>query len=114
MLGSTTYGISTLIRAQKPGTLETEMFEGVKYYNVILTGLEYPNSKDGLPYAVTSAEAIINKSVSFNRKLSEGNMRGENGHPKMQPGMSPIQFRARCHQFYETNEAFHVREVWID
>ncbi len=83
------------------------------YYEVVLAALNFPNPR-GDRYTLSSAHRILAESSDFTRRIREGNLRGENGHPKRESHMSDAQFLARCHDIYEPRISHHIREVWID
>lgn len=103
-------GSTALNGINKTGTLKPDS-DG--WYDVYLGALEYDNSW-GATYATDPARAILNGDNVFVRRLREGRLFGELGHPRMTPGMTDKQFMARIMDIYETNESHHIKEVTID
>lgn len=83
------------------------------WYDVYLGALEYDNSW-GATYALDPARAILNGDNVFTRRIREGRLFGELGHPRRLPGMTEKQFMARIMDLLETNESHHIKEVVID
>lgn len=83
------------------------------YYEMVLSALEYPNSV-GDTYRLASARKILDESGPFMRKVKEGNLLGECGHPRRAAGMSDDDFLRRIYDIYEPNVALHISHVWID
>ena len=64
-------------------------------------------------YDVPAFEAALNDERStFRRRLNEGSLYGERGHPKLIPGISDSEFLNRVKDIDENNLAVHHREVY--
>ncbi|EBW9734610.1 hypothetical protein DQR70_06400 [Salmonella enterica subsp. enterica serovar Oslo] len=83
------------------------------YCQVVLGALEYPNSV-GAVYDLQSAINIIEKSTIFNRRMEQGYLRGELGHPVERECRDYNDFVRRIHTIDERNVSCHIRRVWID
>lgn len=83
------------------------------YYTLIIGGLNTLNSA-GEYYTLKGAEALFESSSLFMRRIKNGNLHAEKGHPKRLPGMSDQQFISRILRIEETNFAAHISEVWLD
>ncbi|EJO2543926.1 hypothetical protein NRE35_004292 [Salmonella enterica] len=83
------------------------------YCQVVLGALEYPNSV-GAVYDLQSAVAIIEKSQIFNRRMHQGFLRGELGHPVERECRDYNDFVRRIHTIDERNVSCHIRRVWIE
>lgn len=83
------------------------------YYEMVLSALEYPNSV-GDTYRLSGARKIMEESGPFMRKIMEGNLLGECGHPRRTPGMKDDEFLRRIYDIVESNVAIHISKVWID
>lgn len=101
---------TALVGMNKQGILQPQQ-DG--YYEVVLAALNFPNPR-GDRYTLASAQRILGETSDFTRRIREGNLRGENGHPKRESHMTDAQFLARCHDIYEARISHHIREVWID
>lgn len=104
------FSCTALVGMNKQGVLKPQQ-DG--YYEVVLAALNFPNPS-GARYTLSSAQRILADGSDFSRRVKEGNLRGENGHPKREAHMSDAQWLARCHDIYESRISHHMREVWID
>lgn len=105
-----TIGSVALKGINKAGTLKPDA-DG--WYDVYLGALEFPNSK-GWKYAVDPLRQILQGNNILTRRLREGRLFGELGHPRMLPGMKPHEFQARLLDIYEQNESHAIKEITID
>lgn len=102
---------TALIGTNKAGILKPNA-DG--YYTMVLGALEYPNSTGAVyPYG-ESAKQLFKESSSFIRRINDGALRGECGHPRQQPGQSRQEFIGRVLDIYEPNVSHHIRRVWLD
>lgn len=83
------------------------------YSQVVLGALEYPNST-GAVYDLQSAINIIERSQIFNRRMTQGFLRGELGHPVERECRDYNDFVRRIHTIDERNVVMHIRRVWIE
>jgi hypothetical protein len=83
------------------------------YYTVPLGALNCYNSA-GEFYSSEGINELFSKSSALQRRISNGNLYGELGHPKKLPNMSNFEFYQRARTIEETNVCFHISEVWID
>lgn len=103
------FGCTALMGTNKRGTLQCDA-DG--YYPVVLGALNHFNS-GGAYYPLAAARPIFDSSSAFQRRIAGGNLRGECGHPRRQPGESDRDFALRLNDIYEPNVAFHIRRVWL-
>lgn len=82
-------------------------------WRVVLGALNFKNSK-GEIYTAASGREILKEGTGLNRRIKNGQCRGEYGHPKREPGMSDIQYLTRICQIEETRVCHQHLEVWID
>ncbi len=82
------------------------------YYSMVVGGLNIHNSA-GDYYVLNEAKDLFTNS-SFLRRIQNGALRGEVGHPFREPGMSDEQFLDRFLTIRETNVCSHYSEVWLD
>lgn len=83
------------------------------YYEICLGALNILNF-NGDFWCLDGAEALFKNSSILMRRIREGNLKSEEGHPKFLPGMTVDQFVARNMHIEETNVCAHIGEVWLD
>lgn len=83
------------------------------YYELIIGGLNTYNSV-GEYYTADGARALFEQSSSFMRRIKNGCLKGESGHPKKLPGMSADDYIRRVLTIEETNVCCHFKEIWLD
>lgn len=105
-----TYNCTALVGTNKAGLLKPDE-DG--YYTVVLGALNVYNSA-GAFYPYESAKQIFKESSSLMRRIANGTLRGEYGHPKKLPGMSMRDFVNRILEIHEENVSHHIKEVTID
>lgn len=105
-----TFACTALLGTNKVGELK-KTDDG--YYIVVLGALDVFNSA-GAYYPYESAKDVFKESSSLMRRVANGALRGEYGHPKRQPNQSLREFVDRVLQIDEKNVAFHVRKVTVD
>lgn len=104
------YSCTALVGTNKSGVLRpTE--DG--YYTVVLGALNVFNS-GGAYYALEPAKALFDESSAFMRRIKDGALRGECGHPRRAANMQPRDFFTRVLDVYEPNISHHIRRVWLE
>jgi hypothetical protein len=83
------------------------------YYELIIGGLNTFNSA-GEYYTLNGAEELFKQSSIFMRRVTNGCLKGEVGHPKKLPGMSMDDYVNRILTIDEGNVCAHFKEVWLD
>ena len=83
------------------------------YYTTVVGALDVFNSV-GQYYAYEGARELFEQSSQFMRRVKKGNLMGEQGHPKFQPGMTDSQFAQRILSIYEENVCCHHKEIFLD
>ena len=83
------------------------------YYTVILGALNTDNSA-GEYYTAEGVLELFQESSQLMRRIKNGALYAELGHPKKQPGMSTEQFYNRVLTIEETNICAHIAEVTLD
>lgn len=83
------------------------------YYTVLLGGLNTYNSA-GEYYVATGVVEMFQGSSHFMRRVHNGALYSELGHPKRQPGMGLEDFYRRIVTIDENNICAHISEVWLD
>lgn len=76
-------------------------------------GLNVLNSA-GQRYVYEEARGLFERSSQFMRRVSKGNLKGEVGHPKPQPGMTEDGYLNRILSIEETNICCLHKEIWLD
>jgi hypothetical protein len=99
-----------LVNSGKRGELKPDA-DG--YYEFIIGGLNTFNSA-GEYYTLKGAEELFHDSSVFKRRIANGCLKGEVGHPKQLPGMSFDAYVNRVLSIDETNVCCHFKEVWLD
>lgn len=83
------------------------------YYTLIIGGLNTYNSA-GEFYTAQGAKDLFQQSNTFMRRISNGCLKGESGHPKKLPGMSDNDYLNRILTIEESNVCCHFKEIWLD
>lgn len=109
--GPVSFGCTALMGTNKVGEL-TMSEDG--YYTMVLGALDFFNSAGNFYPNGESAKELFKASSSFMRRIASGALRGEYGHPRMQPGQSMRDFMYRCNDIHESQVSHHIRKVWID
>lgn len=111
MANRITFACTRLAGTNKIGTLKKDE-RG--YYTVVVGALNMFNSS-GLYYRLDAAREIFeSQSSEFVRRTVRGALRGEYGHPRMLPGMTPQQYFQRLNQLWESQISHHFRRVYLD
>lgn len=104
------FSCTALVGTNKVGKLVADT-DG--YYTVVLGALNFHNSKGDF-YQLEGAKALFEKSSDFMRRVKSGNLRGEYGHPKFEPGMTRRDFFLRVVQIFEERVSHHISDVWLE
>ena len=104
------FSCTALVGTNKKGIIKPD---SNGYREQCLSALDYPNSI-GQTYRTSSARRILEESSSFSRKIKAGNLLGEDGHPRWEPGMTKKQYEDRIFDVFEPNVSHHTSDVWID
>lgn len=104
------YACTALVGTNKAGVLKPDA-DG--YYTLVLGALDIYNS-GGAFYPYATAKQLFKESSSLMRRIANGALRGEYGHPRPQPGQSMREFMSRIMDIYEPNVCCHIRKVTID
>lgn len=83
------------------------------YYEMVVGGLNILNSA-GEYYLLAGARWLFDKSSIFQRRVANGCLKAETGHPKMENGMTYKQYVSRIFSIEETNVCAHFKEIWLD
>lgn len=83
------------------------------YYTMVLGGLNTYNSA-GEYYVAEGVVQAFESSSHFMRRVRNGALYSELGHPKRVPGMNLEDFYRRIVTVDENNICAHISEVWLD
>lgn len=104
------YGCTALLGTNKAGILKPD---ANGRYKLVLGALEYPNSVGDI-YTLRSAQQFFKEGTSLMRRIKDGYLKSELGHPKRLPGMTDRDYMERILTIEETNVSAHISDVWID
>ena len=104
------YSCTALLGLNKEGIIKPNS-DG--YYELVLSALNYPNPV-GARYRTESARRILETSPFFQRKIKEGNLLGEEGHPRRRDFRTDQEYEDRLYDIVESNVCLHISDVWID
>ena len=110
MQNTVTYACTALKGTNKQGVLTPDQ-DG--YYDMVLGALDFYNSA-GAFYPFAPAKQIFEESSSLMRRIKDGALRGEMGHPKKTPGMGMRDYISRILEIHEENVCCHIKEVRIE
>lgn len=83
------------------------------YYTLVIGGLNCLNSA-GEKYLLEGARDLFQSSSIFQRRVKNGCLKAEMGHPKRLPGMTDDNYLTRILTIDEKNTCAHFKEVWLD
>ena len=105
------YACTALQGTNKTGILKP-LDDG--YYRLVVGAFNVFNSA-GQYYVLTEqTRALFDQSSTLQRRIADGALRSEYGHPRMLPGMKPSDFLNRILDIYEPNVCAHIRKVELD
>lgn len=110
MRNSVRFECTSLAGTSKVGNLKQDE-DG--YYELVVGALNVYNSA-GQYYVFDQAKELFQQSSQLMRRVKRGVLRGEYGHPKMEPGMTDAQFANRIMSIYEHNVCCHHKEITLD
>lgn len=103
------YSLTALKGTNKAGTMRPDA-EG--YYTVVVGSLNAYNSW-GAFYSLEPARKFFDESNAFQRRIANGALYGELGHPRKTPNMSMQDFINRILDVDEKNICCHFRKIWL-
>ncbi len=109
-LNSVRFTCTALQNSGKKGLLQKDA-EG--YYSSVLGGLNVFNSA-GEFYTAEGVRQLFADSGLLQKRIKQGRLRGEWGHPKQKPGESDSAFINRIFLINEEKIACHFKEIWLD
>lgn len=105
------YGCTALQGTNKSGVMKPDA-DG--FYTMVMGGFNVHNSGEAWYPWSRNVQALFAKTSAFQRRVLDGALRGELGHPRMQPGMNDRQFMNRIMDIYEPNVCQHIADLWAD
>jgi len=84
------------------------------YYKIIIGALNVNNASGNFYTGGEDVVALFNSSSDFQRRINNGYLRGELGHPTRLPNQSMNDFINRCLVIDERNVCAHFSEVSLD
>lgn len=103
------YQCTALNGVNKVGDLQRD---NKGYFELVLGALNAYNAH-GWYYSYEHAKNLFDSSAELMRRIGTGRLRGETGHPRMQPGMSQMQWFNRVNDIYEPNICCHFASVQL-
>lgn len=94
----------------KQGVIEPD---GDGYYDLVIGGLNVLNSANEY-YTHSGSKELFEGSSVFMRRVKNGCLKGELGHPKFMPGMTKDEFIDRILRIEETNVCAHYADITLD
>lgn len=110
MANEVRFGCTALAGTGKKGILAPD---ANGYRTMIIGALEVTNSA-GEYYVAKGAKDLFLSSSEFQRRVKDGCLKAEVGHPKRLPGMKYDDYVQRAFSIYEDNVCAHIAEVWLD
>lgn len=83
------------------------------YYEIIVGGLNILNSSGQL-YSYDGAKELFEGSSTLRRRIENGALKGEVGHPVKESGMSSDKFLERWIEIRDRNVCVHFSDIWLD
>lgn len=105
------YGCTAMAGSTKAGVLVPDA-DG--FYTMVLGGFNVYNSADAWYPYTRSVQGLFHPSSSLMRRIREGALRGELGHPRKAPGQDDRSFMTRVMDIYEPNVCQQFGDVWAD
>lgn len=106
-----TYACTALVGSNKAGSLKPDA-DG--YYRLVVGALNVFNSVGQYYVYNEQVKQLFASSSALQRRIADGALRSEYGHPRMQPGMKPSEYLMRILEIYEPNVCAHIRSITLD
>lgn len=87
--------------------------DGDGYYTIILGALNIFNS-GGAFYEEAGSKALFESSSDLMRRIKNGFLKAEVGHPKKQPGQTMSEYMNRILTIDPNNVCANIKEVWLE
>lgn len=83
------------------------------YYELVLGAYDFHNEA-GAFYPLEPLKKLMENSSPLMRRIRDGYVKSECGHPRMTPGMSDRDFLMRVCDIQETNVCAHIKSIELD
>lgn len=83
------------------------------YYEIVIGGLNIANST-GIIYTLDGARKLFEDSSTLQRRIKNGSLYGESGHPMKPSNMSMDDYIVRVLSIENNNICCHFKEIWLD
>jgi hypothetical protein len=83
------------------------------YYTLLIGGLNIANSS-GVYYMYEGSRRLFEESGVLMRRIKNGVLKGEMGHPEQESGMSDDDYIDRLLTIVDGNVCCHIKEIWLD
>ena len=83
------------------------------YFQIILGGINIHNTRGDF-YTAENLKKLFEESSALKRRIANGSLKSEVGHPIKEPGMSNDDFLLRWLTINDTNICGHISEIWLD
>lgn len=83
------------------------------YYELVIGGLNIANSS-GIMYVLDGAKKLFESSSSLQRRITNGSLYGESGHPIKSSNMSMDDYIVRVLTVDNNNVCCHFKEIYLD
>lgn len=84
------------------------------YYEFVIGGLNTHNNTRSWFYTAEGVRELFGPGSLFYRRIANGALRAEVGHPKRQPGMTDSMYADRMMDIDLNNVCAHFKAVWLD
>jgi len=84
------------------------------YYTLVVGGLNIANNTGAWHYTAEGARELFSTRGVVQRRVSNGTLLAEVGHPHQKPGESDEAFYQRFIDIDQKNGCAHFRKVWLD
>lgn len=105
-----TFSLNRLHGTNKVGELKKN---ANGYYEMVIGALNMFNSA-GMYYRFDAAKQFFEESSALMRRVKDGALRGELGHPRREANMSTQAYYARLMQIHEDKECVHFASISLD
>lgn len=106
-----TYGCTALVGSNKAGIIKPDA-QG--YRKMVIGALDSFNSGGAYYVLNDRVRGLFDQSSILQRRIADGALRGEMGHPRKQANMKPSDWLQRVLDIYEPNMCVHYKSVTLD
>lgn len=84
------------------------------YYELVVGGLNVCNNTNSYKYVADGVKELFGPGSLLHRRVANGCLRAEVGHPTKRPGESDNSFVNRMLDIDRNNVCAHFKEIWLD